>query len=199
MPVMSSSEGAFCRSAPWRFAARKVVLPWTLMRSELSGSVLELGSGSGAMAAEILDRFPAVELTATDLDPKMLERAGKVLERFGPRASVREADATALPFEDEGFDAVVSYLMLHHVGAWERALGEAARVLRPGGLLLVADFLDNRVLRASERLAGSEVRPIPRAELSTVLAGLPLTRVETKPVGNALVRFRALKAQPTLA
>ena len=199
MPVMSTSEGAFCRSAPWRFAARRFVLPWTLMGSELSGSVLELGSGSGAMAAEILDRFPAATLTATDLDPKMLERARLALEPFGSRASVQEADATALPFGDERFDAVVSYLMLHHVGAWEQALAEAARVLKPGALLLVADFLDNRVLRAGERMAGSEVRPIPRAELPAVLGGLPLTGVETKPVGNAIVRFRALKARAAAA
>jgi len=193
MPVMSSSEGAFCRSAPWRFAARNLVLPWTLMGSELSGSVLELGSGSGAMGAEILDRFPAVTLTATDLDPEMLSLARRTLEPFGGRASVVEADATALPFPDGEFDAVVSYLMLHHVGAWEAAIAEATRMLRPGGMLLVADLLDNRVLRWGEQLAGSEVRPIPRAELPRVLDGLALTGIETKPVGSAIVRFRALK------
>lgn len=191
MPVMSRSEGAFCRSAPWRFAARKLILPWTLMGSELSGEVLELGSGSGAMAAEILDRFPAVTLTATDLDPEMLEQARAALAPYGSRASVREADATALPFGDGTFDAVVSYVMLHHVGAWETALAEAIRVLKPGGLLLVADLLDNRVVRAGERAAGSEVRLIRRSELPGVLAGLPLTEVEIRPVRNALVRFRA--------
>jgi len=195
MPVMSNSEGAFCRSAPWRFAARKLILPWTLMGSELSGSVLELGSGSGAMAAEILDRFPQVRLTATDLDPKMLARSRRTLEPFGSRASVQEADATALPFSPGEFDAVVSYLMLHHVGDWETALAEATRVLKPGGLLLVADLLDNRVVRAGERLAGSEARPILRPQLMPVLAGLPLIEVDARPVRNSFVRLRAKRAQ----
>lgn len=195
MPVMSNSEGAFCRSAPWRFAARKLILPWTLMGSELSGSVLELGSGSGAMAAEILDRFPQVRLTATDLDPNMLARSRRTLEPFGSRASVQEADATALPFAPGEFDAVVSYLMLHHVGDWETALAEATRVLKLGGLLLVADLLDNRVVRAGERLAGSEARPIPRPQLMPVLAGLPLIEVDARPVRNSFVRLRAKRAQ----
>jgi len=192
---MSNSEGAFCRSAPWRFAARKLILPWTLMGSELSGSVLELGSGSGAMAAEILDRFPQVRLTATDLDPNMLARSRRTLEPFGSRASVQEADATALPFAPGEFDAVVSYLMLHHVGDWETALAEATRVLKLGGLLLVADLLDNRVVRAGERLAGSEARPIPRPQLMPVLAGLPLIEVDARPVRNSFVRLRAKRAQ----
>ena len=48
------------------------------------------------------------------------------------RARVRRADATDLPFPDDTFDAVVSFIMLHHVIDWEAAVAEAIRVLRPG-------------------------------------------------------------------
>lgn len=192
---MSNLEAAFCRSAPWRLAARKVVLPWTLMKEDLSGSVLELGSGSGAMAAEILRRFPKLTLTASDLDPSMLSQARETLKPFGARALVREADATSLQFADREFDAVVSFVMLHHVGAWETALAEAVRVLRPGGLLLVADFVDFPGLQTVERATGNPgVRPIEWLSLEPELRTLPLEDVRARRSARAVFRLRASKA-----
>src|SRR5688572_7220057 len=130
MPIMSTVEQAWCRSAPWRAFTRRVVFPWAIGALDLHGDVLELGSGSGAMAAELLERYPAIRLTATDVDPAMRSDAAKRLAHFGDRVQVQEADATQLPFPDASFDAVVSFIMLHHVIAWEEALAEAARVLR---------------------------------------------------------------------
>src|SRR5688500_3718521 len=98
MPTMSKLEQAWCRSLPWRTFTRRVVFPWALPGDALTGDVLELGSGSGANAAELLDRYPAVRLTATDVDPRMLAAAGDRLARFGDRVTVQEADATNLPF-----------------------------------------------------------------------------------------------------
>lgn len=191
---MSRWELAFCRGAPWRLVARTLVLPWTLMGERLSGSVLEIGCGTGAMAAQILRRFPTVSLTATDVDPRMVERAREVLSPFEERAALQHADATALPYSEAEYDAVISILMLHHVGAWERALAEATRVLKPGGLLLVSDLLDGRLLRATERLAGSAgVRPMSWSGLHAVLRELPLTDVRARRTGRALVRLRTAK------
>jgi ubiquinone/menaquinone biosynthesis C-methylase UbiE len=104
-----------------------------MQRRELHGDVLEIGCGSGAMAGEMLRRFPAVRVTATDYDRSMVCAAVERLTPFGNRAAVLRADATALPFRDETFDGVVTFIMLHHVIDWEGALREAARVLRPGG------------------------------------------------------------------
>jgi SAM-dependent methyltransferase len=56
-----------------------------------------------------------------------------------PNVSFREADGRALPFEDGGFDVVVFDSTLSHVPGPERALAEAARVLRPGGWLAIFD------------------------------------------------------------
>ena len=114
--------------------------------------MLELGSGSGAMAAGILARHPDVRLTATDYDAAMVALASARLASYGERTSVRQADAASLPFPEQRFDAVLAFLMLHHVGRWEQGLGEAARVLRPNGLLIGYDLLANRATRALHRL-----------------------------------------------
>lgn len=134
MPSMSTIESLFCRSTPWEAATRRWVLPWALQGVRPTGRVLEIGGGGGAMAAQLLAASaPAdqVQLTVTDFDPVMVAAAQDRLQRFGDRAQARVADAAALPFGDDEFDTVVSFIMLHHVVDWEQALREAVRVLRP--------------------------------------------------------------------
>src|SRR5438105_2616732 len=121
---MSTFEKAMCQSPPWRWFTRRIVLPWALQGIRPDGEVLEIGGGSGAMASELLAAHRGLRMTVTDFDDDMLARARPRLERFGDRVVVRQADATALPFDDESFDAVVSFIMLHHVGHWEAALAE---------------------------------------------------------------------------
>src|SRR6266536_4250445 len=104
MPEMTFLEQGFCRSAPWRYLARHAVLPWALQGARLSGDVLEIGSGSGAMAAELLRRFPDIRLTATDYDDSMVDVSRERLRDFGDRVELKQADATQLPFPDESFD-----------------------------------------------------------------------------------------------
>ena len=142
MPRMSALEASFCRSAPWSVVARWMV-PWATQGFPVTGDVLEIGGGSGVMAEAIAGANPQVRLIATDADPVMVQAAQQRLARF-PRAQARPADATRLPFEDGAFDTVVSFLMLHHVIQWERAVGEASRVLRPGGVLVGYDLLASR-------------------------------------------------------
>jgi ubiquinone/menaquinone biosynthesis C-methylase UbiE len=99
------------------------------------------------MAAQLLAASaPAdqVQLTVTDFDPVMVAAAQDRLQRFGDRAQARVADAAALPFGDDEFDTVVSFIMLHHVVDWEQALREGAcqmvcvsgEVQLPGGNLV---------------------------------------------------------------
>lgn len=155
MPAMSQVEALLCRSAPWRLFATRVVLPWAIGRDPHAGDALEVGAGSGAMASALLDRYPALRLTATDFDPRMVLAAGRRLARYGDRASVAQADATALPFADDSFDLALSFLMLHHVGSWEQALRELVRVVRPGGRVLGCDMIRSPFLDWSERTFGS--------------------------------------------
>lgn len=82
------------------------------------------------MWRENLDRIPAGwRLTLTDLSAGMVDRARAVL---GDRAEYAVADVQELPFPDASFDAAIANHMLFHVEDRQRALGEIARVLRPG-------------------------------------------------------------------
>jgi len=127
----------------WQLFARHAALPWVLHSAQLPAvaDVLEVGTGAGFNGETLLERFPGWKLLATDYDPDMVEKARSRLMRFGERVRVEQADATALRYPDKSFDLVVSLGVWHHVGNWEAALRESARVLRPGGKLLLADLL----------------------------------------------------------
>jgi arsenite methyltransferase len=124
-----------------------------LDRLELKGDerLLDIGCGRGAvllMAAQRLPRGRAVGVdvwSATDQsgNAEQVTRRNAELEGVSDRIELRTADMRQLPFDDGTFDVVVSSLAIHNVpGAGERAkaLREAARVLKPGGNLAIADI-----------------------------------------------------------
>jgi ubiquinone/menaquinone biosynthesis C-methylase UbiE len=155
--------------------------------------VLEIGAGSGAMAARALASSSHVTMTVTDFDPAMVRAARERLAPFGTRAACGRADATALPFRDGAFDAVFSFVMLHHTLRWEGALAEAVRVVRPGGHVVGYDLLANAPLRRLHPPDDAEHRVIEAHELRDVLAALPLDRADFRPsrrgfVGRFLLR-----------
>lgn len=90
-------------------------------------AVLDLCCGHGAMTAALCERGCTV--TGLDFSPEMLKHAA----RTAPDADLREGDAQAMPFEDESFDWVLCNCGIMHLPDQPRALGEVARVLRPGG------------------------------------------------------------------
>ena len=194
MPFMPRAEQLFCRSAPWRAFTASIVLPWALQGVRPSGKLLEIGGGSGAMAAAIAAKHPNLELTVTDYDPAMVDQAAKRLSRHHPQITVRQADATALPFEDGRFDTVVSFIMLHHVGRWEKAIAEAARVLRPGGVLVGYDLVNHPIATTIHRVERAEhlTRLINPDELAAALSSGPFadTAVQVKLLGLVMT-FRA--------
>lgn len=190
MPTMSRFESMWCRSAPWRALTRRVVLPWALQGWRPTGHVLEVGAGSGAMAAELLALHPELTMTVTDVDPAMVDAAKVRLEPFGERVTVRHADATALPFPDASFDAVLSWIMLHHTLAWEKALAEAVRVVRPGGHVVGYDLVSSAPFRLLHRAEGTGFRMLRLAELRDAVAGLAVEQaILTPSLGGLAVRF----------
>lgn len=103
------------------------------------GSLLDLGTGTG----RILELF-AGEMergVGIDLSSDMLAVARANLERAGVRnATVRQGDIYNLALPRDAFDVVIIHQVLHFLEDAPRALKEAARVLKPGGRLLVVDF-----------------------------------------------------------
>jgi len=129
-----------------------------LQRLELKGDerLLDVGCGRGAvllMAAQCLPRGKAVGVdvwSTTDQsgNAEQVTRRNAVLEGVADRIELHTADMRQLPFDDGSFDVVVSSLAIHNVpGAGERAkaLREAARVLKKGGKLMIADIRHTRV------------------------------------------------------
>ena len=108
--------------------------------------VLDLGCGKGRVSRLALERG-ASATTGVDVSEAMLETAAASL----PSARWVRADAQHLPFEAASFDVVVCALMIGHVPALEAALAEIARVLRPGGVLLLSDFHPYATLRGWQR------------------------------------------------
>jgi 2-polyprenyl-3-methyl-5-hydroxy-6-metoxy-1,4-benzoquinol methylase len=97
--------------------------------------LLEVGCGVGAVLAVLGQEFPGIRLHGVDIEPKQLDFARGHLERAGVEATLLEADAHALPFEDESFDQVWMMWFLEHVADPAEVLREARRVLVSGGAI----------------------------------------------------------------
>jgi ubiquinone/menaquinone biosynthesis C-methylase UbiE len=102
--------------------------------------VVDVGCGTATLAIDLAARRSGVRVIGVDGDPQILR-----LARAKPgaeRVELREGDATALPLEDDSAAAVVCALLLHHLlpASKSAALREARRVLRPGGILHIADW-----------------------------------------------------------
>jgi SAM-dependent methyltransferase len=151
-----------CTTLPYRLLMGRVVLPWASGELHAAGEALEIGTGSGAMAAQLLAQYPELTLVATDYDAGMVAHATKSLSAFADRATVQRADAAQLPFDDDRFDLVLSFAMLHHVGDWPGAVREALRVLRPGGRFVGYDALDALPVRLLHCGEGDNVRLMRR-------------------------------------
>jgi SAM-dependent methyltransferase len=95
--------------------------------------VLEVGCGVGAVLAVLGQEYPGVELFGVDIEQKQLDFARGHLERAGVEATLHQADALALPFENGTFDHVWMMWLLEHVSDPPAALREARRVLVPSG------------------------------------------------------------------
>jgi SAM-dependent methyltransferase len=98
-----------------------------------SGSVLDVGCGTGEITERLATKYPKATFVGVDLEEQHLERARDRCARFGERVRFQIGDALALSFEDEQFDLVVCRHLLQAIPNAPKALAEIRRVLRPGG------------------------------------------------------------------
>jgi ubiquinone/menaquinone biosynthesis C-methylase UbiE len=166
---------------------RRVLTRAAIARGE---RVLDVGCGTGTLAVAAAQAAPEVHVTGLDADPSILSRARRKAGRAGVSIALDEGSATALPYEDDSFDVVLSRLVLHHLT--DDAKGEAAaefvRVLRPGGRVVVCDLgrphdpLMRVAVRATvQMLDGTATTSLNvRGELPSVLASAGLEHVTVR-------------------
>jgi ArsR family transcriptional regulator len=127
------------------------------------GDVLDAGSGDGTLAALIAPRARSV--TCLDRSETVLGAARKRLRKQG-KVSFTRGDLLELPFDDTRFDQVMLFNVLTYTHEPQRALGEAARVLRPGGLLAIVTLRAHDHASVTEAyghvVPGFEVRELRR-------------------------------------
>lgn len=136
---------------------------------------LDVGCGTGHLAAEIASRSPSAQVHGIDASPVYIEYATK--RNPDPRLIFRVGDACSLDHADKTFDRVLSLLVLHFVPRVDDAIAEMRRVAKPGAPVAAAvwdvrgGFVASRIFydtaaaldaRANERRARNYTRPMTR-------------------------------------
>jgi len=143
-----------------------------------AADVADLGCGDGYLTIEAA-RW-AKKVVAIDRSPDMLARAKALAKRRGVSNIVwKRGELEALPLADASVDIAVLSQALHHAIDPARALAEAARVLRPGGRLLVLDLRQHDQAWVTEAL-GDRWLGFKDADLKKMLAGAGFTRVQLR-------------------
>ncbi len=132
--------------------------PWMFRNMELTDGmkILELGCGSGALWAENIKKIPTgkgTQIILSDISSGMLQDARKAIFRENAKGkkvkgsealsdviSFAEFDCNKIPYGDETFDVVIANHMLFYCEKPEQAAAEAARVLKPGGILYASTY-----------------------------------------------------------
>ena len=151
--------------------------------------VLDAGCGDGTLAQAAAGQ-EAARVTGCDLDPRMVEKARATAARNGMRIDFAVARLQALPFPDNTFDVVTCITVLAFVPETMQAVREMARVLRPGGCLVIGDLGKWSIWAARRRVRGWFGAKIWRtAKFRTAKELIALTRtagLETGSVKGAI-------------
>ena len=144
----------------------------------------DLGCGTGQTASALA---PFVQrVIAVDRSGEMLQAARRRL-REGPNVDVRRGELESLPIEDAELDAATLLLVLHHLAGPAEALREAARVLKPGGRILICDMLPHDREEYRQQM-GHIWLGFGEAQISSLLAeaGFSGVKIVTLPTTTAV-------------
>jgi len=104
--------------------------------------VAEIGTGTGILASE-LARL-GLRVIAVDHSPRMLEAArAKLAQEDLAGVELRQGEASALPLEEAEVDAAIAHMVIHYLPSPAEAIREMARVVKPGGAVVVVDFVSH--------------------------------------------------------
>lgn len=179
----------------WRARAAAIVRDWAPRR------VLDLATGSGDLALALRGAVAGADVIGADFcQPMLLESQKKGATRL------INADGTRLPFRDGAFDVVTVAFGLRNMASWPAAIGEMARILRPGGHMLVLDFSLPRFapLRAAYRFYLHHILPVVAGAVTGDRGSYEYLgeSIERFPSGAAMTRlieahgFTLAKAEP---
>ncbi len=111
--------------------------------------LLDVGCGVGGTIAALQQGWADLRLCGLNIDAEQLRAAQRNLSAIGQnRPSWVRADGCHLPFADHSFDRITAVECIFHFASRQRFIAEAARLLRPGGLLVFSDFVTSAELRA---------------------------------------------------
>lgn len=188
---MNTIHNLLCSSRWWARRVEGELVPWGVGGVELGEEVLEVGPGFGATTRLLARRLGPGHLTAVELEEGYCQRLRRDL---GDAVKVVQGDATALPFDDDRFSAVLCFTMLHHIAQREhqdRAFAEVARVLRPGGVFAGTDSVGTGRLFKLIHI-GDTLLPIAPREMAPRLQRAGLAEPVVEDAGKSF-RFRARK------
>jgi ubiquinone/menaquinone biosynthesis C-methylase UbiE len=153
---------------------------------DVDADVLHIGCGTGRFTETLAKTHPQWRITALDSDTDMLSAAHRRLYRYGPRIRIVRADPPALPYPDASFDLVIAAHVWHRLPRWRAVTLEAARVLRPQGLLAITD---SPVLHVNGRHSeGPAATPV---KVAVTAAGLTLADTTSIPgLGYRIFAYR---------
>ncbi len=136
--IAQYDKGAKCYIMPeYKYFVRKI-----LSKGIRSGSVLDIGTGSGLLAIELARAKDCnFDITAIDISPNMIKKACENAGQAKVENSIRfqVATAAAMPFADNSFDLVISYASLHHWFNPIAVFNEVERVTKESGCVIIRD------------------------------------------------------------
>lgn len=134
-------ERLFVQSSIYYWVHRLIDLPILLhwVKIPKTASILELGCGMGRMAHHLSRTLKCKSYTAIDIDPQMIA-AADAKGGENPKLIFQVADISRLPFEDESFDVILEFDVLHHLHDWKKGVREIHRVLKKDGVFLMKDY-----------------------------------------------------------
>jgi len=157
--------------------------------------ILETGSSTGHYTLALSEVFPKADITGVELSEELLRHARRVGNSKGLSWELYQAPAESTPFEDDSFDFVTSYILLHETppDIIKRIFDEAYRVLKPGGDMLMCDvrrYADMNKLEEwqADRSAmyGGEPhwRASAKSNLEKIAMDAGFVKVETQSIGH---------------